>query len=78
MYSPSLVMKEMNSLTHSCMLAMNSLEILALSGNAFLITRATDANSQILAIYTRLLCIESRCIEIDCAEVIIVWVRMND
>ena len=53
-------------------LAVNSLEILAFSGNAFLITRATDANLPILAICIRVSCIESRCIQIDCAEVVIV------
>ncbi len=59
-------------------LAVNSLAILAFSDNVFLITRATDANLPILAICIRLSYIESRCIQTDCAEVVIVWVRMND
>lgn len=59
-------------------LAVNSLAILTFSDNAFLITQATDANLSILAICIRLSYIESRCIQTDCAEVIIVWVHMND
>jgi hypothetical protein len=46
---PSLVMKEMNSLTHSCMHSLASFAILALSGKAFFIMRATGAKFRMLA-----------------------------
>jgi hypothetical protein len=47
--SPSLVMNEMNSLTHSCMHSFASLAILALSGNAVFMIRATGAKLRMLA-----------------------------
>lgn len=47
--SPSLVMKEMNSLTHSCMHSFASLAILAFSGSAVFIIRATGAKLRMLA-----------------------------
>lgn len=40
---PSLVMNEMNSLTHSCMHSLASFAIFALSGNAVFMIRATVA-----------------------------------
>lgn len=46
---PSLVMKEMNSLTHSCMHSLASLAILALSGRAIFMMRATGAKLRMLA-----------------------------
>lgn len=46
---PSLVMKEMNSLTHSCIHSFASLAILALSGSAFFMIRATGAKLRMLA-----------------------------
>lgn len=46
---PSLVMKEMNSLTHSCIHSLASLAILALSGSAPFIIRATGAKLRMLA-----------------------------
>ena len=46
---PSLVMKEMNSLTHSCMHSLASLAILAFSGNAVFMIRATGAKLRMLA-----------------------------
>lgn len=49
MYVPSLVMKEMNSLTHSCMHVLASLAILAFSGNAVFMIRATGRHLQTLA-----------------------------
>jgi hypothetical protein len=42
-------MKEMNSLTHSCMHSLASLAILALSGRAVFMIRATGAKLRILA-----------------------------
>ena len=48
-YVPSLVMNEMNSLTHSCMHSLASLAIFALSGNAVFMIRATGAKFRILA-----------------------------
>jgi hypothetical protein len=39
---PSLVMNEMNSLTHSCMHSFASLAILAFSGRASFMIRATE------------------------------------
>lgn len=53
---PSLVMKEMNSLTHSCMHSFASLAILALSGSAIFIMRATGAKLRMLASDATLLC----------------------
>lgn len=47
--SPSLVMKEMNSLTHSCMHSFASFAILALSGSAIFMMRATGAKLRMLA-----------------------------
>ncbi len=47
--SPSLVMNEMNSLTHSCMHSFASLAILALSGRALFMIRATGAKLRMLA-----------------------------
>lgn len=46
---PSLVMKLMNSLTHSCMHSFASLAILALSGRAVFMIRATGAKFRMLA-----------------------------
>lgn len=46
---PSLVMKEMNSLTHSCMHSFASLAILAFSGKAVFMIRATGAKLRMLA-----------------------------
>ena len=46
---PSLVMNEMNSLTHSCMHSLASLAILALSGRAIFMIRATGAKFRMLA-----------------------------
>ena len=46
---PSLVMNEMNSLTHSCMHSLASLAILAFSGKAVFMIRATGAKLRILA-----------------------------
>ena len=46
---PSLVMNEMNSLTHSCMHSFASLAILALSGSAVFMIRATGAKFRMLA-----------------------------
>lgn len=46
---PSLVMKEMNSETHSCMHSFASFAILAFSGSAFFIIRATGAKLRMLA-----------------------------
>lgn len=46
---PSLVMKEINSLTHSCMHSFASLAILAFSGRAVFIIRATGAKLRMLA-----------------------------
>ena len=47
--TPSLVMNEMNSLTHSCMHSFASFAILAFSGNADFIIRATGAKFRMLA-----------------------------
>lgn len=49
---PSLVMKEINSLTHSCMHSLASLAILAFSGSACFMMRATGAKFRMLASYT--------------------------
>ena len=46
---PSLVMKEMNSLTHSCIHSLASFAILAFSGRAVFIILATGAKFLILA-----------------------------
>lgn len=46
---PSLVMKEINSLTHSCMHSFASLAILAFSGKAVFMIRATGAKLRMLA-----------------------------
>jgi hypothetical protein len=46
---PSLVMKEINSLTHSCMHSLASLAILAFSGKAVFMIRATGAKLRMLA-----------------------------
>ena len=46
---PSLVMNEMNSLTHSCMHSLASLAIFAFSGNAIFMIRATGAKFRMLA-----------------------------
>ncbi len=46
---PSLVMNEMNSLTHSCMHSFASLAILAFSGSAVFMMRATGAKLRMLA-----------------------------
>ena len=46
---PSLVMKEMNSLTHSCIHSLASLAILAFSGRAVFMIRATGAKFRMLA-----------------------------
>ncbi len=43
------MMNEMNSLTHSCMHSLASLAILALSGRAVFIIRATGAKLRMLA-----------------------------
>lgn len=48
-YVPSLVMKEMNSLTHSCMHSLASLAIFAFSGSAVFMIRATGAKLCMLA-----------------------------
>lgn len=61
-------MKEMNSLTHSCMHSLASLAILAFSGSAVFIIRATGAKLRMLASDARLLCLEPRCGEIDCGK----------
>jgi hypothetical protein len=47
--SPSLVMKEMNSLTHSCMHSFASFAIFAFSGRAIFMMRATGAKLRMLA-----------------------------
>lgn len=46
---PSLVMKEMNSDTHSCMHSFASLAIFAFSGRANFMIRATGAKLRMLA-----------------------------
>lgn len=46
---PSLVINEMNSLTHSCMHSLASFAILAFSGNAVFMIRATGAKFRISA-----------------------------
>ena len=46
---PSLVMKEINSLTHSCIHSFASLAILAFSGSASFMIRATGAKLRMLA-----------------------------
>ena len=46
---PSLVMKEMNSETHSCMHSFASFAIFAFSGKADFIIRATGAKLRMLA-----------------------------
>lgn len=46
---PSLVMKLMNSLTHSCMHSLASFAIFAFSGNASFMIRATGAKLRMLA-----------------------------
>lgn len=46
---PSLVMKEMNSLTHSCMHSFASFAILAFSGKAVFMILATGAKLRMLA-----------------------------
>ena len=46
---PSLVMKEMNSLTHSCMHSFASFAIFAFSGSAVFMIRATGAKLRMLA-----------------------------
>jgi hypothetical protein len=46
---PSLVMKLMNSLTHSCMHSLASFAILAFSGKAVFMIRATGAKFLMLA-----------------------------
>jgi len=51
---PSLVMNEMNSLTHSCMHSFASFAIFAFSGKAVFIIRATGAKLRILASEVRL------------------------
>jgi len=57
-------MKEMNSLTHSCMHSFASLESLASFGRAVFMIRATDAELQVLARDRRLICLEPRFCEI--------------
>jgi hypothetical protein len=42
-------MKEMNSLTHSCIHSLASLAIFAFSGSAFFMIRATGAKLRMLA-----------------------------
>jgi hypothetical protein len=49
LHLPSLVIKEMNSLTHSCMHSFASFAILAFSGKAFFMMRATGAKLRMLA-----------------------------
>jgi hypothetical protein len=46
---PSLVMNEMNSLTHSCIHSLASLAIFAFSGSAVFMIRATGAKLWMLA-----------------------------
>src|SRR5947208_6688061 len=46
---PSLVMNEMNSLTHSCIHSLASFAIFAFSGRAVFIIRATGAKLRMLA-----------------------------
>lgn len=48
-------MNEMNSLTHSCMHSFASLAILAFSGSAIFMMRATGAKLRMLASEARLL-----------------------
>lgn len=48
-------MKDMNSLTHSCMHSFASFAILALSGRAIFMIRATGAKLRMLASEARLL-----------------------
>lgn len=48
-HEPSLVMKDINSLTHSCMHSFASFAIFAFSGRAVFIIRATGAKFLILA-----------------------------
>lgn len=54
---PSLVMKEINSLTHSCMHSFASLAIFAFSGKAVFMIRATGAKFLMLASDVRLFCL---------------------
>jgi hypothetical protein len=54
LHTPSLVIKEINSLTHSCMHSFASLAILAFSGKAVFIIRATGAKFLMLASEVRL------------------------
>ncbi len=65
--SPSLVMNEMNSLTHSCMHSLASLAILALSGRAVFMIRATGAKLRMLASEARLslAALDGRCNDDD-------------
>ena len=65
---PSLVMNEMNSLTHSCMHSLASFAILALSGNAVFMIRATGAKLRMLASDSCLTCLEPRCGDCDCGD----------
>lgn len=46
---PSLVMNDINSLTHSCMHSLASFAILAFSGRAVFMIRATGAKLRMLA-----------------------------
>ena len=69
---PSLVMKEMNSLTHSCMHSFASFAIFAFSGKAIFMMRATGAKLRMLASEAAAelagfgVCWESE--ELDCGE----------
>lgn len=65
---PSLVMNDMNSLTHSCMHSLASLAILALSGRAVFIIRATGAKLRMLASDSGRVCLEPRGGEMDCGD----------
>ena len=66
--APSLVMNEMNSLTHSCMHSLASFAILAFSGRAVFMIRATGAKLRMLASDSGLVCLEPRGGEMDCGE----------
>lgn len=68
---PSLVMKEMNSLTHSCMHSFASFAIFAFSGKAIFMMRATGAKLRMLAsVAAAFVGLELVCggEELDCGE----------
>lgn len=79
---PSLVMNEMNSLTHSCMHSLASLAILAFSGNAVFMIRATGAKLCMLAslseVFGLFLEREDGCDGEDCGDCEGIAIRPNN